>query len=68
MTRKEAAEFLRQVQLTVVTRCGSNYDDERYLRVNTAPESSWDSEGKVGGANDTKTKFEEAVRVLTGDS
>lgn len=65
MTSTEAKQFLARMRLTTVNRMGSNYDCDRYLRVETSPESPWDKEGMPGGADDTKAKFEEAVRALT---
>jgi len=64
MNREEAIEFLKNMRLEVINRCGSNYDDERYLRVKCEVESTWGN-GSPGGPEDTKQKFEEAVRVLT---
>ncbi len=65
MTVEEAKAYLSQMRLKVVCRCGSNYDDERYLRVECTSESTYMS-GGPGGPDDTKNKFEEAVKVLTG--
>ena len=65
MTVEEAKTYLSQMRLKVACRCGSNYDDERYLRVECTSESTY-TEGREGGPEDTKNKFEEAVRVLTG--
>ena len=65
MTVDEAKAFLAQMRLTVVNRQGSNYDEERYLRVECSSESTWGGD-TPGGPAHTKAKFEEAVRVLTG--
>lgn len=64
MTKNEAISFLQSMQLVVKVRYGSNYGCERMLKVICADENPWGPD-TPGGPEDTKQKFEEAIKVLT---
>jgi len=64
MTLKEAILFLSSLEfkMVVCTRYGSNYDEDRYLKLGES-ENPWGPD-EPNGPEDIKNKYAEAIKVL----